>query len=222
MVAGFKASPPRVGQDDAWSRAQFLALETRLGLLEAFLENTVAYGGMRITAPRTGSNIGVAWQPIAPYDAETVEAIGCEFDLPSGAFTVKRPGVWRISLFVEATVNNSGSVRELDFRLRNALTGLQIGSSWLVECQNRVVSLSFTGVYDLSALENVPIIVDVSSPSAFSSVVWLQQNIGLDYAGALPSRSYAAGVAVRAARGRSHDDARGHDPGLGLDARGGP
>ena len=72
-------------------------------MIEAFLENTVAYGGMRITAPRTGTNIGAEWQPIAPYDAETVEAIGCEFDLPSGAFTVKRPGVWRISLFVEAT-----------------------------------------------------------------------------------------------------------------------
>ena len=187
MVKPFTLDP-KPEETTRWSWRHWQRIQTFVNALQNALQQLWGYGGMRLTAPRAGADIGDAWQLIAPYDALSVEPYGCSFDLTAGTFTLDRGGVWRISLYSQLLVNNSGSVRSIEFRLINANTGLQIGQTFVAECQARIASVSFTGVYDLTTLQGIPIALQVRTDDSFSTVTWTQQNLSVDYAGPIPGQ----------------------------------
>lgn len=83
----------------------------------------IAYGGMRSVAGNVpGANITTAWQKLTAY-GEQLPTLDMIFDHVTDTFAFERPGLYQVNQQISFMHNNTGQARELDFRVRNTVTG---------------------------------------------------------------------------------------------------
>lgn len=150
-------------------------------------DNLVAaiYGNMFLDGTAVGADIGVGWTALDGFDTFGVTPRGVSLNL-NGTFSFNQAGVYRLSLGLVFEHDDINQGRRTNLRIWDVTNGAMVGTETSIGTGrnvqvtqysgNSLLEVSQAGVGDVFRFE-------IGGGDAYSSVVWLTQNLSINGVG---------------------------------------